>query len=92
MTREELKEMYEQIENDSERIRSLKASLEDSIVDYRIKSVYRVLDYIHTKSFGGKEISNKELNNLTTHCLNKLNGNIDGIELVFDMAECFQES
>ena len=81
MTKEALEEMYAQIEKDREKVRLLKVSIEDSIVDYRIKSACRVLDYIHTKSFGDRGICNKELNILITHCLNKLHGNIDGCEL-----------
>jgi hypothetical protein len=80
-TREYLVEMLAQIETDRAKVRSLKSSIEDSILDYRIKSVSRVLDYIHTNTFGDKSIGNRELNTLITHCLNKLNGNIDGIEL-----------
>lgn len=81
MTREALEEMYEQIKNDRAKVKSLQASINDSIVDYRIKSACRVLDYIHIKSFGDNIISNRELNTLITHCLNKLHGNIDGYEL-----------
>ena len=49
-------------------------------LEYRISSVARVLDYMSDLSFSKKEIPN----HLIVHCLNKLHGNIDGIELSFD--------
>ena len=48
------------------------------ILEYRIASVTRVLEYMHTKL---NITSGKDLETYLVHCLNKLNGNIDGIEL-----------
>ena len=45
--------------------------------EYRRDSVDRVLSYIRTK----KITDSNELDLLLFHCQNKLNGNIDGIEL-----------
>ena len=49
------------------------------ILEYRIASVSRILDYIHTKQFD----KNFDINydKLITHCCNKLHGNLDGIEI-----------
>ena len=66
-----------EIRNHEKEIETIRNVYNKLIVDYRIKSVYRVLDYIRTK----KITDNKELDTLLCHCQNKLNGNIDGIEL-----------
>lgn len=66
-----------EIRNHEKEIETIRNTYNKLIVDYRIKSVYRVLDYIRTK----KITDNKELDTLLCHCQNKLNGNIDGIEL-----------
>ena len=50
------------------------------ILEYRISSVARILDYIHSNQM--KVASDlKQFDTLITHCCNKLSGNIDGIEL-----------
>lgn len=66
-----------EIRNHEKEIETIRNTYNKLIVDYRIKSVDRVLDYIRTK----KITDNKELDTLLCHCQNKLNGNIDGIEL-----------
>ena len=66
-----------EIRNHEKEIETIRNTYNKLIVDYRIKSVYRVLDYIRTK----KITDNKELDTLLCHCQNKLNGNIDGTEL-----------
>ena len=63
-------------------LKSKKIKLNEDILKYRIFSTARVLSHLHLKSFGKTEI--KELNLLLTHCCNKLNGNIDGIEINLD--------
>lgn len=59
----------------------------DKIVkEYRIQSVIRVLDNLHRKLYTNKT-DYKEIEKLIVHCLNKLHGNIDGIELTFSGGE-----
>jgi len=59
------------------KVQELDSEIEKDLLQYRLDSVNRVLDYMHTKSF----TSGKRFNTLITHCCNKINGNIDGIEL-----------
>lgn len=54
--------------------------------DTHIASVSRILDFIHTTlaTTGSHRITligGEDLGTLITHCCNKINGNIDGIEL-----------
>lgn len=50
------------------------------VLEYRISSVARILNYIHSNQM---EVANdlKQFDTLITHCCNKLSGNIDGIEI-----------
>ena len=48
---------------------------------YRIASVNRVLDFIRDEYRAGRLC---DLDTLLCHCQNKLNGNIDGVELSLD--------
>lgn len=82
MDKQELIDLYKKIENDRASIEKQKIKLNEDILKYRIFSTARVLSHLHLKSFGKTEI--KELNLLLTHCCNKLNGNIDGIEINLD--------
>ena len=50
-------------------------------IEYRIESVNRVLDFIRNEYRAGRIC---DLETLLCHCQNKLNGNIDGIELDLD--------
>lgn len=56
-----------------ETVTKLDKEIQYEILEYRIESVKRVLDY-----FRGLDT---DFDNLIVHCFNKLNGNIDGIEL-----------
>lgn len=51
------------------------------IAIYRIESVNRVLDFIRDEYRAGRIC---DLETLLCHCQNKLNGNIDGVELDLD--------
>ena len=66
-----------EIRHHEEEIETIRNTYNKLIIEYRIKSVYRVLDYIRSK----KITDSKRLDILLCHCQNKLNGNIDGIEL-----------
>ena len=50
-------------------------------IEYRIESVNRVLDFILNEYRAGRIC---DIETLLCHCQNKLNGNIDGIELDLD--------
>lgn len=74
--------------NEIERMRSCRDSLikdvqeyehkiENAKLEYRIESVDRVLNYILDKIRKDEKIEE----NLIVHCLNKLHGNIDGVEI-----------
>ncbi len=56
-----------------EKVTKLDKEIQVETLEYRIESVKRVLEY-----FLGLD---KDFDNMINHCLNKLNGNIDGIEL-----------
>ncbi len=56
-----------------EAVTKLDKEIQYEVLEYRIESVKRVLEY-----FRGLDT---DFDNLIVHCLNKLNGNIDGIEL-----------
>lgn len=60
----------------SKQLQKLDDELEISIFEYRIHSVKRVLKYM-----ANMEGSYKNMSNLLNHCINKLSGNIDGVEL-----------
>lgn len=76
---------YEFCKRDLVEIRQREKEIEDirldynsKIVKYRIESANRVLDFIRSE-YGAGRIC--DLETLLCHCKNKLNGNIDGIEL-----------
>ena len=54
-------------------VQRLDKDIQISLLEYRINSAIRVLEY-----FKGLDT---DFDNLITHCIDKLNGNIDGIEL-----------
>ena len=56
-----------------ETVTKLDKEIQIEVLEYRIESVKRVLEY-----FSGLDT---DFDNLIVHCINKLNGNIDGIEL-----------
>lgn len=68
---------YEEIRNLENKIKAIESECSKLVQRYRIESVDRVIDYIRFK----KITDQRELDTLLCHCQNKLNGNIDGIEL-----------
>ena len=66
-----------EIRQHEKQIETIRSTYNKLIIEYRMKSVDRVLDYIRSK----KITDSKRLDILLCHCQNKLNGNIDGIEL-----------
>lgn len=86
MDKEQCENLYKEIEDirkertiAEKQVQQMNRDIEIKILQYRIKSVERVLDYINDKCWKKEEI--KDLHNKIVHCLNKLSGNIDGIEL-----------
>ena len=60
-------------------VRKLDQEIQLETEKYRNRSVARVLEYINNKCWDDENID--DLHILMVHCLNKLNGNVDGIEL-----------
>ena len=81
------KEKYAEGEKYRELANSCFKSSDDYKLAYRLKSVDRVLDFIRSEYRQGR-LCNLEV--LLCHCQNKLNGNIDGIELTLDKGEPFK--
>lgn len=86
MDKEEVVNFYNEIENKrkersimEKQVQQIDKEIELEIEQYRNKSVARVLKYISDKCWKNENVDN--LHDLITHCLNKLHGNIDGIEL-----------
>lgn len=87
MDRQNLESMYkisvEDLIEDRNKLiqksRDLEKEVKINQLQYRIQSVYRVLEHINDKCWKKEEI--KELHTLIVHCLNKLSGNLDGVEL-----------
>ena len=68
-----------------------KNQLNEDLLEYRIKSVKRVLSFIYFNS--DISINPNYLKLLITHCVNKLNGNIDGVEIDLNSKElCAKET
>ncbi len=61
-------------------VQELDRNITVKVLAYRKNSVYRILDFIHSNQNYILE-NPSELDTLITHCCNKLNGNIDGIEI-----------
>lgn len=70
-----------QIRQHEKEIADIRLDYNLKIAKYRKESVNRVLDFIRSEYRAGR-ICDLEL--LLCHCQNKLNGNIDGVELDFD--------
>lgn len=88
MSKEEMQNIYNSIEEKRKEMRITEKQVQQldreitlELEIYRNKSVQRVLDYINDKCWDKEIIDIDKLQTLMVHCLNKLNGNIDGIEL-----------
>lgn len=60
-----------------EQAKTIRKTYSELIREYRHRSVDRVLDYIRSAHITDQ----RELDTLLCHCQNKLNGNIDGVEI-----------
>lgn len=75
-----IKEKRENQKEYIKQVQDLDNEIKTDVLEYRISSVKRILDYIHCNQM--KVASDLErFDTLITHCCNKLNGNIDGIEI-----------
>ena len=81
------KEKYAEGEKYRELANSCFKSSDDYKLAYRLKSVDRVLDFIRSEYRQGRLCN---LDTLLCHCQNKLNGNIDGIELTLGEGKPFE--
>lgn len=70
-----------EIRRHEKEISDIRLDYNSKIVKYRKESVNRVLDFIRSEYSAGRIC---DLETLLCHCQNKLNGNIDGIELDLD--------
>lgn len=70
-----------EIRQHEKEIADIRLDYNSKIVKYRKESVNRVLDFVKSEYRAGR-ICDLEI--LLCHCQNKLNGNIDGVELDLD--------
>lgn len=70
---DEIEAQRKERDNYIEQVNKIDKDIQIKLLEYRINSVKRVLNY-----FKGLD---KEVDNMIIHCINKLDGNIDGIEL-----------
>lgn len=95
MKKEELEKLAEELRNKENatynEIRNKKNEIEEiriELLKYRVQSVKRILEFMSSaKDDKGNSITflnGITLNTLAVHCQNKLNGNIDGIEITLD--------
>lgn len=77
---EAIKDKRHERDEHIKQVNRIDKEIQTDLLEYRIASVGRVLDFIHSNQ--NYIINNpQELDTLITHCCNKLNGNIDGIEI-----------
>ena len=76
-----IQEKIKEMRTTEKQVKQLDREITLELERYRNKSVERVLDYINDKCWNKENIDIDKLQTLVVHCLNKLNGNIDGIEL-----------
>lgn len=76
-----------EIRRHKKEIADIRLAYNSKIARYRIESVNRVLDFIRSEYRAGRVC---DLEILLCHCQNKLNGNIDGIELTLDKGKTFE--
>lgn len=76
------------LDDDAQKMQQKASKLRETVTHlrctYRMNSIKRVLDYVHTYY---PRLSQKQTVNYIAHCLNKMNGNIDGIELELNLTK-----
>jgi len=76
-----IKQQKEELEKIQNNIKELQEALVSKQLNYRINSVRRVLKHLrdyHT------QLNGSDIDIMLCHCQNKLNGNIDGVEMALD--------
>lgn len=84
---EQLLKVERELNDLAKRREKLENDRENFAYNYRADSVDRVLDFIRSEYRQGR-LCNLEA--FLCHCQNKLNGNIDGIELTLDKGKPFE--
>lgn len=94
LNKEHLENMYDNIqelrkERDAhiDVVTQLDRKIQVALLEYRINSVYRVLDFIHSNLLNKDRLN---LDTMITHCCNKLRGNIDGIEINLKIGDKYE--
>lgn len=87
----QLEALNKDIQHSSAHLEQLKLKRDEIQTKYRIASVCRVLDYIHSESCKGRNFKANEISTMMVHCQNKLYGNIDGVELPLSQHEYTKE-
>ena len=84
---EQLLKVERELNDLAKRREKLENDRENFAYNYRADSVDRVLDFIRSEYRQGRLCN---LETFLCHCQNKLNGNIDGIELTLDKGKPFE--
>ncbi len=71
---EEIEAKRKERDKHIEEVNKIDKEIQIELLEYRINSVKRVLDYL-------KGIDKDNTDTMIIHCINKLNGNVDGFEL-----------
>lgn len=77
----EAEKLYREVLDLNQKVLDLEDECREKRIEYRKYSVNRVLSFIKDEYRCGR-ICNLDM--LLTHCQNKLNGNLDGVELSLD--------
>ena len=75
-------DITQEIAETKRKLEKLETQKDSALTKYRIESANRVLTHIRCEI--GRTSECKDIDKLLFHCQNKLNGNIDGIELSLD--------
>lgn len=75
---EDLTRCQKEIKDMEAQVHESKHKCKEYELEYRIASVKRVISFVRDNF---KEMPDREVDVYLVHCLNKLNGNIDGVEL-----------
>lgn len=83
-SQEVLEKEYKAIERRRQELKREIINIESDLIEYRIKSAKRVIEFVARNN---EKISPRYIETYLVHCLNKLNGNIDGVELTLGQSD-----
>ena len=83
-SQEVLEKEYKAIERRRQELKREIINIESDLIEYRIKSAKRVIDYV---AYNTEKLSHRDIQLYLVHCLNKLNGNLDGLELILGQSD-----